>query len=279
MKKPVLNYEESGLQEHSVFVFLHGFMGNCRSLQAIISSLAETHHCIAFDLPGHGASLFHLMDSLKTLESIEDVASLILRDLDAMDIRSFSLYGYSMGGRIAQNIALLAPERIERLILESASFGIEDPEERRQRYIRDQALLADVRTEKELEAFLEEWYRLPLFCTLRDTTCLKAVINGKMGNDVTELRRSLDILSVGNHPFYAGRLAGLNFPMFYFYGEKDEAYAGTGKNINKWIPAMKATAFHDASHDIHSQFPELIISALEKITAAGASGSKGEIST
>jgi len=265
MKDTVLHYEEYGRRDLGVFVFLHGFMGNCRSLQAIAEPLAETCRCLAFDLPGHGHSLFCRHDSLKTLQTLEEVAILILRDLDALDVHRFSLYGYSMGGRVAQNVALLAPDRIERLVLESASFGIADPEERRQRYLRDLALLADVRTEKDLAAFLEGWYRLPLFRTLPGTPALQRILRERRGNNVEELRRALKILSVGNHPFFAERLAGLRFPLFYFYGEKDVAYAGTAKKIKKESPAMNVTVFRDASHNIHAQFPEKILDSLERI--------------
>jgi len=272
MKAALLNYEEFGHRNRDVLVFLHGFMGNSRSLQAIATPLAGNCRCISFDLPGHGGSLFSRNDSLNGMKTMEDVANLVLRDLDTLGVNRFSLYGYSMGGRVAQNIALLEPGRIERLVLESASFGIADPGERRQRYFRDQALLADVHTEKNLAAFLEEWYRLPLFCTLSGTPALQTILREKRENHVEELRRALNILSVGNHPFFAERLAGLSFPLFYFCGGRDKAYAGTAKMIKEEIPRMNVTEFSGASHDIHSQFPELILSALERILAGENAG-------
>lgn len=265
MTATVLSYEEFGSPDRGVFVFLHGFMGNGRSLQALAAALGGTHRCIAFDLPGHGRSLFRYSDALKALKTFEDSASLILRDLDNLGINGFSLYGYSMGGRVAQNVALLAPDRIERLVLESASFGIADLEERRQRYFRDSTLLADVRTDKDLAAFLEGWYRLPLFCTFQGTPVLQRILREKRDNDVEELRLALKILSVGKHPCFAERLAGQPFPLFYFCGERDEAYAGAAETMKKKIPAMRLTVFRGASHDIHSQFPERIIRALQRL--------------
>jgi len=268
MKGPALHFEEYGRRDRGVFVFLHGFMGNCRSLQAIAESLGDTCRCLTFDLPGHGVSLFHRIDSLKTLQTMEDVARLILRDLDALGVNRLSLYGYSMGGRVAQNVALLAPGRIERLVLESASFGIADPEERLQRYCRDLALLADVRTEKDLAAFLEGWYRLPLFRTLSGTPALQRILQERRGNNAEELRRALTILSVGNHPFFAERLAGQPFPLFYFCGEQDEAYAGTVRRMKEEIPGMNVTIVKNASHNIHAQFPDKILGALERMLEA-----------
>ncbi len=268
MKDTVLHYEEFGHRDSGAFVFLHGFMGNRHSLKAITEPLAGTCHCLAFDLPGHGRSLFDRKDFLNSLRTLEDVANLVLRDLEALGVNRFSLYGYSMGGRVAQNIALLAPDRIERLVIESASFGIADPEERQQRYLRDLALLANVRTEKDLAAFLEGWYRLPLFRTLDGTPALQRILRERRDNSIEELRRALKIMSVGNHSFFAERLAVLHFPLFYFCGEKDEAYTGTAQKMKEGIPRMNVTVFRDASHNVHAQFPEQILGALERILKA-----------
>ncbi len=268
MKALSLHYREFGHSNLHTVVFLHGFMGSRHSLQAIAQPLAGICRCLTFDLPGHGNSLLCSSGSFRDLQTMEDAAHLVLHNLDALGVSRFSLYGYSMGGRLAQNVALLAPDRIERLVLESASFGIADPEERRRRYLQDQDLLADVRTEKDLAAFLEGWYRLPLFRTLAGTSALQEILRTRRGNSVAELRQSLKILSVGNHPFFAERLAGLRFPLFYFCGERDEAYCGTARTIKKKIPEMNVTVFRNASHNIHAQFPEKILRALERILKA-----------
>lgn len=268
MTETVLHYEEEGCGKDGVFVFLHGFMGNCRSLRPVMAPLAQGRRCVAFDLPGHGRSRFGQSGRLQGLRSMEDGAGLILADLETLGIERFSLYGYSMGGRIAQNMALLAPGRIERLILESASFGIDDPEQRKARYLRDRELLAGIRTKKEFAAFLDQWYRLPLFRTLRGTPHLPEIIREKLGNDVAELQRALSIFGVGNHPFLAGRLAGLGLPIHYFYGEMDEAYADAGRNVRTRLPELAVREFPRASHDIHSQFPEKILDAILEIISS-----------
>jgi 2-succinyl-6-hydroxy-2,4-cyclohexadiene-1-carboxylate synthase len=273
MTETVLYYEEAGRGEDGVFVFLHGFMGNCRSLQSVMAPLARSRRCVAFDLPGHGRSRFGQSERLQGLRSMEDAAGLLLTDLEALGIGRFSLYGYSMGGRIAQNMALLAPGRIELLILESASFGINDPEQRRERYLRDRNLLADIHTKKEFAAFLDHWHRLPLFRTLPDTPHLSQIIREKQGNSIAELQQALGILSVGNHPSFAGRLVNLGLPIHFFCGREDEAYVETGRHICRRFPELVIREFPGASHDIHSQFPEKIVDAiLEIISSSEMSG-------
>ena len=74
----------------------------------------------------------------------------------------FTLAGYSMGGRLALHAALAMPERVERLVLVSASAGIEDPGERRRRREADEAFAAQIERH-DIEWFIERWRGVPLF--------------------------------------------------------------------------------------------------------------------
>ncbi len=265
MRNTVLHYEETGSPIAPVIVFLHGFMGWANSWLTIMESLADSFHCIAFDLPGHGASLFGSIDGLNHLHGMEDTAALILQDLDTLGISRFTLYGYSMGGRSAQHIAIASPDRIDRLILESASFGIADTRERADRLQRDQTLMAKIEIPDDFRAFLTNWYSLPLFRTLPGTVHLQNLIEQKISHPVAEYQRALSLLSVGGHSYLAGHLADCRIPIFYFCGELDEAYLQTARQINALLPDMTVKIFKDASHNIHIQYPEEIISAIREI--------------
>ncbi len=265
MRKTVLCYEETGHPNAPVIVFLHGFMEQAKSFRIIMKSLSDSFRCIAFDLPGHGTSLFGSIDRLDNLQNMEDTAGLILRDLDALGISRFTLYGYSMGGRIAQHIALAAPKRIDRLVLESASFGIADAGERAERLQRDQTLMADIQTPEAFRKFLTDWYSLPLFRTLPGTTHLQNLIDEKIKHPVAEYRLALKLLSVGGHSFLAGHLADCPVPVFYFCGDQDEAYLQTSRQIKALLPDITVRIFKEASHNIHIQYPQEIISAIREI--------------
>ena len=265
MRNTLLHYEESGPSDAPVLVFLHGFMGQAESFRIIMETLSDAFRLIAFDLPGHGSSLFSKIDRLSHLRGMEDTAALLLEDLEALGIRRFSLYGYSMGGRIAQHVAIAAPYRIDRLILESASFGIADAPERAQRWKRDQILMADIKTPEDFRAFLADWYALPLFRTLRGTSCLTDLIENKINHPIAEYHRALQLLSVGGHSFLAGALAECQIPVFYFCGSEDEAYRQTARQIKTLLPDMTVKIFENASHNIHIQYPQEICRAIREI--------------
>jgi o-succinylbenzoate---CoA ligase len=259
-----LHYEETGPSNAPVIVFLHGFMGQAKNWKIIMKSLADSFRCIAFDLPGHGASLFGASSRLKQLRGMEDTAHLLLDDLDKLGIERFTLYGYSMGGRIAQHIAIASPGRIERLLLESASFGIAGEAQRSDRLKKDQALMASIKTPDDFRAFLNNWYALPLFRTLSQTAHLHTLIENKLRHPVAEYQQALNILSVGGHDFLAAKLAACRVPVYYFCGEQDEAYRQTAAQAREALPEMTIKTFKNASHNISIQYPRQISRAIRK---------------
>lgn len=235
-------------------VLLHGFMGSAASFETLAGYLPDVCRPIGIDLPGHGKSLFSGSACLDTLQSFEDVALMILKDLEDAGIDRFSLYGYSMGGRVAQQVAFAAPERVRHLILESAAFGIADPEMRKIRYADDCRLLENIRGEADFEAFLDKWHDMALFRML-SAELKKRLKSSKRMNKPLELARAMPLLSVGNQPYLLPELANADFPILLLYGQKDDKYMAIAANAAKNLPNARFCLIPDAFHDIHVQYP------------------------
>ncbi|MBO9706174.1 MAG: alpha/beta hydrolase [Arthrobacter sp.] len=77
----------------------------------IVDPIAENRHVITFDQPGVGASTGTVPDSI---EAMADDAYAFIRALGFTTIDAFS---FSMGGMIAQDLALKHPSLIRRLVL------------------------------------------------------------------------------------------------------------------------------------------------------------------
>src|SRR3954451_3447833 len=129
-------------------VLLHGFAGTHRAWDLVVPELdAERYRPLVPDLRGHGTK-----GSVRpvTFEAcVHDV-------LSAAPPEPFVLCGYSFGGRVAQHVALEAPERIARLVLVATSGGLDDPEERAARRAEDEALADEVEGLGG-EAFADRW--------------------------------------------------------------------------------------------------------------------------
>src|SRR5918994_3254865 len=153
-----LDYEVSGDRLSPAVLFLHGFMGSSADWREIMAALWDRTFRIAVDLPGHGASLGLPPDSY----TIEGATRAVIRTLEGLEVTRPVVAGYSMGGRLALYLALRYPERCAGLFLESASPGLEGASEREARGVADDSKARRLES-GDLEAFLRDWYRQPLF--------------------------------------------------------------------------------------------------------------------
>lgn len=93
-------------------VLVHGFLGSARMWAPVAAHLARSFDVIAIDLPGFGR------DTTRTApDRIEDFARLVIDTVDGLELDRFHMIGHSMGGMIAQQIALEFGSRIMRLVL------------------------------------------------------------------------------------------------------------------------------------------------------------------
>jgi pimeloyl-ACP methyl ester carboxylesterase len=98
---------------------LHGLGGTKGSFLPTVNALSNRYRVIAFDLPGFG-------DSDKPIGAAYDArffADVCIDLLDALELDRVHLVGNSLGGRIALEVALRRPERVNRLTLLAPSLA------------------------------------------------------------------------------------------------------------------------------------------------------------
>ena len=100
----------------SPLVLVHGFMGGSAQWDGYVDRLARQIDLIAVDLPGFGANAH-----LPPIDTIGGYADQIIQHLRGLCVDRYHLLGHSMGGMIAQEIALRDESRIDRLVLYATS--------------------------------------------------------------------------------------------------------------------------------------------------------------
>lgn len=226
--------------------------------------LEDRFYCIAPDLPGHGSST-GLPSGGYTMEG---AALLIIGVLDALDIKRAALVGYSMGGRLALYLALRHPERCAGLFLESASPGLESPQEREARRQVDELRARRLETE-DFGRFLEDWYRQPLFESLaRDKELLKDTIEARRRNDPAELAKSLRGMGTGTQPSLWGELPELRVPALAVAGTLDEKYVQVSRHMARLSPKMRVAVVPGAGHNVRLEFAKEHITLLKRFLDA-----------
>ncbi|MGC4007137.1 MAG: alpha/beta fold hydrolase [Pirellulales bacterium] len=107
-----LAYVEAG--KGSTVVLIHGLHASAMlnwQLVGVFDALAEHHHVVALDLPGHGNSDKPEKDEAYGEQLAADVVAL----LDHLKVEKAHLVGYSLGGMVAIKTAVKYPKKIESL--------------------------------------------------------------------------------------------------------------------------------------------------------------------
>jgi pimeloyl-ACP methyl ester carboxylesterase len=98
-------------------VVLHGAYMTIDSMGEIVPSLAESRQVIAVELQAHGRTAD--IDRPLTYEHMADDVAALLRHLG---IEQTDVFGFSMGGSAALQVAIRHPEVVRKLVVASASY-------------------------------------------------------------------------------------------------------------------------------------------------------------
>jgi len=97
-------------------VLLQHFRGNLDNWDpALIDALAADRRVVTFDNAGVGAT------AGETPSTVEAMAHDAIAFLEAMDLQRVDLLGFSIGSFVAQEIALIRPDLVRRLVLASSA--------------------------------------------------------------------------------------------------------------------------------------------------------------
>ena len=207
-------------------VLLHGFGGTRGAWAGVEKHLpAERYRPLALDLPGHGDQA----DVRPPITFQKCVASVLERSP-----KRFVLGGYSMGGRIALHIALQAPNRIERLVLVSATAGIEDSTERAARRRRDRRFAKEIE-KGSIEDFIERWRAKPMFA--EDPPEVDALARADQArNRPGGVAAALRGIGTGEMQSLWDRLVDLQMPVTVVAGQRDRKFVRTSERMVKLLP-------------------------------------------
>jgi len=111
----LLNHETLGTDNHPAIIIIHGLFGDKDNLKSIARELSDDYFCILPDTRNHGDS-FH-SDTMTYSAMAEDIIKLA----DALEVDQFSVLGHSMGGKIAMEICMKAPDRVNAAIFADIS--------------------------------------------------------------------------------------------------------------------------------------------------------------
>lgn len=229
-------------------VLLHGFTNTGASWDGVVAAMRERYRPLAPDIRGHGRSSDATPVDLPSV--IEDVSAL------TGQTETFTLAGYSMGGRLALHAAFALAPRVGRLVLIGASPGLAAPDERAVRVAADERLADEIEIET-IEAFAARWAQTPVLAD-QPVRVREAVDADRRRNTPHGLARALRGLGTGALPSLWDRLPKLHTPVELIVGERDQKFRATAERMAAALPAARLHVVAGTGHAVHLEDPAAV---------------------
>lgn len=246
--------------DRAPIVLLHGFAGDGTAWAGVRKELRALGPTLTVDLIGHGQSPAPDDWRRYTMAACLDDLEAVMQGLGLTDAWWL---GYSMGGRVALQLAVHKPHLVRGLVLESATAGITDPEERAARVEGDRSLARAI-LEEGMAAFVDRWLDLPMFDRLRalPDRAFQAERERRLRQRPEGLARSLEGMGAGAMAPVWDRLGEIEAPVLAVVGDEDERFCDLARRITTAIPGSRMYRVPQAGHAPHSEKPRAFLSAV-----------------
>jgi 3-oxoadipate enol-lactonase len=233
----LVNVVRTGPRGRPPVIFIHAVSLDLTWWDHQFASFGIDHDVVAFDLPGHGAS--PRLDGTYTFEALASVAAAVIASLDAGPVH---VVGISVGGMVAQTLALARPDLVRSLTLVATlctlPASVRDAMRERSRVARTEGMGPLV------SPTLERWFP-PAFRTARPDVLDRAA-KSLLRHDSTvyaemwEMIASLDL---------EARIPAIACPTLVVAGAEDSnAPVAAGRKIADLIPGAMLHVLPEVGH-------------------------------
>lgn len=125
VKGQLLHIRDEGPRDDpEPLLLLHGTAASLHTWEGWVAALRAQHRVISFDLPGFGLTGPNASGDYRG----DTTARFVLDVMDQLKIQRFAIGGNSLGGEVAWRTALMAPQRVAKLILVDAAGPAFEPQ-------------------------------------------------------------------------------------------------------------------------------------------------------
>jgi non-heme chloroperoxidase len=252
-----LRFAEQGDPSGKVVIFLHGYSDSWFSFSRVMPLFPASWHVYALDQRGHGDS-----DRPRAGYGMRDLAADVVAFMDAKGIRTATVVGHSMGGFVAEQVALLAPDRVERLVTICSGARIQDI-----------GPFADLR---DAVASFGDTVPVEFIREFQQSTIMQPVPDDFFARVVDESRKLPTHVWKGimagmmETPAPTG-LARTGIPTLLLFGERDAVFEKPAQDaLRALVPAAQVKVYAETGHTPHWERPDEFARDLASFVETGS---------
>jgi 3-oxoadipate enol-lactonase len=231
-------------------LLIHGLGLSGGAWWRTVDALSPTMRVITFDHRGIGRSE-SLMPAFTTESMADDAVSI----LDELGLDTAHVYGISLGGMIAQQLALRHPARIRSLVLGATQAG------GRRAVHAGAEVMAFFRQRshmnKEEAAWASVEFNYGERCRAEHADRIAEDIERRLEQPFNAQAYRAQLFAASMHNCY-GRLDSVRAPTFVVHGAQDRVIpAANAELIAERLPNCRLTVLEDTGHQYPTEVPEV----------------------
>jgi 3-oxoadipate enol-lactonase len=243
------HYLLEGAEDKPVLVFSNSLGTDLRIWDTVVAQLRARFRILRYDKRGHGLS-----DTQRPPYSADELAQDLLGLLDLLDIRAAVICGISVGGLIAQRLALAHPDRVRALVLcdTGARIGSVLSWEERIALVKSSGLQAVVRP--SMERWFTQRYRAHCGTEVRGYSNMlrRQSVDGYVGTCFA--LRDADLRQ---------EVSRIQLPTLVLCGDQDVATPpDLGRELARLIPRAHFSLIEQAAHLPCIEQPRAMVSRM-----------------
>ncbi len=235
------------------FILIHGLTGHAETWSRVMPGLAEHFRCIAIDLVYHGFSQKEPRDG----KLFDHYVAQVIDVMDVIGVSKAHVEGESMGGWTAMLLALKQPERLNKIILDTAAgvdFDLQavqhDPLDENAKIVAAGRAAVDNPTPETARAYMESLVAHPE-CITDELSEIRYKIfkNPEINESLKYVRMTLDGGGAASYRLSEDQVSQINVPTLVLWSDKNpREKEDAGLRLASLINGSEYHCVKDAGH-------------------------------
>jgi len=250
-----VHYGQQGNPSGRPVILLHGFSDSWFSYSTVLPLLDNKYRVYVLDQRGHGKS-----DRPMRGYYFRHFAADVLAFMDAKNLKRATIVGHSMGSLVAQHVASIAPQRVERLVLIGSATAVRQDNATVAGLQRDINGLSDTVPEK----FVREFQLSTIFKPLPDE-----FVEGVIKESMKLPARVWKEVLAGMLASESAQFTRINMPTLVLWGDRETIFNRAEQDsLTSALTNATFKVYPETGHALHWERPQEFAKDLQEFMSS-----------